>query len=242
MLGRMLGIDHQRVGLFEREAVGEHILLGHDERPRGSRWRGRSRRVPRLVVFPARDEVAGESRCRRVCRYSPISSPSARLRSARCARWTRAPNMLEPAASQRAAGPHLPNKTRLSERRCLKECGLAPTDLVMAAQRPTPGRGAQEAVQPRPASSSGSGEDVHRLGAALAERVADVLELMVARTRRVGIDPALKTRAVRVSETSTIALARWLAGEDTPCGPMPATKRGSSTASWRLTARRRSTK
>jgi diguanylate cyclase (GGDEF)-like protein len=69
-------------------------------------------------------------------------------------------------------------------------------------------------MQPRPASSSGSGEDVHRLGEALAGRVADVLELTVARTRRVGVDPALKDRAVRVSETSTIALARWLAGED----------------------------
>ena len=84
--------------------------------------------------------------------------------------------MLETAPSQRGAGPPPAGKSRLSERRCLKECGL--------------------------------------LGEALAERVADVLELTVARTRRVGVDPALKDRAVRVSETSTIALGRWLAGED----------------------------
>jgi diguanylate cyclase (GGDEF)-like protein len=55
---------------------------------------------------------------------------------------------------------------------------------------------------------------VRLLGEALAERVTDVLELTVARTRRVGVDPAVKDRAIRVSRTSTVALARWLSGED----------------------------
>ena len=41
-----------------------------------------------------------------------------------------------------------------------------------------------------------------------------MLRLTVARTTRVGVDAAVKDRAIRVSETSTIALARWLAGED----------------------------
>jgi len=44
-------------------------------------------------------------------------------------------------------------------------------------------------------------------------RVEDVLDLTVARTRSLGVDPALQGAAERISRISTIALASWLAGE-----------------------------
>ena len=64
-----------------------------------------------------------------------------------------------------------------------------------------------------PAPLSELGKDVHPLGEALKARVADVLDLTVARTRRLALDAALQDSAERISKTSTIALARWLAGE-----------------------------
>jgi diguanylate cyclase (GGDEF)-like protein len=69
------------------------------------------------------------------------------------------------------------------------------------------------------------GTDVHPLGEALKARVADVLALTVARTRRLGFDADLQNSAERISKISTIALARWLAGE----GPEVAREAGKET-------------
>jgi diguanylate cyclase (GGDEF)-like protein len=85
----------------------------------------------------------------------------------------------------------------------------------MAAQQPPPGLGADKTppapVPPTPLSELG--EDVHPLGEALKLRTAEVLELTDARTRRPGADATIQQSFERFSESSTIALARWLAGE-----------------------------
>ncbi len=105
--------------------------------------------------------------------------------------------------------------------RVSRERRVLPTKAVMAVQRPRPSAGAVK----RPASPARSTElrkDVRPLGVALEARVADVLELTVARTTRQGVDAAFQSsverinRATteRITRTSTIALARWLAGED----------------------------
>jgi diguanylate cyclase (GGDEF)-like protein len=82
----------------------------------------------------------------------------------------------------------------------------------MGAQRPPAGLGADRTGALR-AVSAELEEQVHFLGEALKARIAHVIELTVARTGRLGIDSRLQRRAARVSTTSTIALARWLAGE-----------------------------
>jgi diguanylate cyclase (GGDEF)-like protein len=79
----------------------------------------------------------------------------------------------------------------------------------MATRRPGPGSGAAQTG----ASRGSASEDVRALGETLKAHVADVLELTVARTRHLGTDTELKKSAERVTRTSTIALARWLAGE-----------------------------
>jgi diguanylate cyclase (GGDEF)-like protein len=58
-------------------------------------------------------------------------------------------------------------------------------------------------------------EDVHALGTALSERVPDVLELTGARIRALGHgrDPMTQQIFERINKNSTIAIARWLAGE-----------------------------
>jgi diguanylate cyclase (GGDEF)-like protein len=56
-------------------------------------------------------------------------------------------------------------------------------------------------------------KNVHPLGQALRARVSDVLELTVARTSGSPIDALVQDGFDRVCTTSTIALARWLAGE-----------------------------
>jgi len=69
-------------------------------------------------------------------------------------------------------------------------------------------------------------EDVHRLGEALKARVDDVLDRTVERARGLRIDAALQDGAERNSRTSTIALARWLAGES------PEAAREASAETW----------
>jgi diguanylate cyclase (GGDEF)-like protein len=69
---------------------------------------------------------------------------------------------------------------------------------------------------------------VHRLGEALKARLARVIELTVRRTGRLGIDSPLQNRAERVSTTSTIALARWLAGES------PVVARDAGAETWQF--------
>jgi diguanylate cyclase (GGDEF)-like protein len=78
------------------------------------------------------------------------------------------------------------------------------------------------------APSSALEEQVHRLGEALKARLARVIELTVRRTGRLGIDSPLQNRAERVSTTSTIALARWLAGES------PVVARDAGAETWQF--------
>jgi diguanylate cyclase (GGDEF)-like protein len=70
---------------------------------------------------------------------------------------------------------------------------------------------------PLPPSVSGdeSGEDLHRLGEALKARVGDVLEQTVARTSASGevVDAVVQESFERICDSSTIAVARWVAGE-----------------------------
>jgi diguanylate cyclase (GGDEF)-like protein len=59
------------------------------------------------------------------------------------------------------------------------------------------------------------GEDLRRLGEALKTRAADVLRLTVARTAGPGheVDAVVQDSFERISASSTIAVARWMAGE-----------------------------
>ncbi len=80
----------------------------------------------------------------------------------------------------------------------------------MAIRESTAGLGADRTTAP-PVPFEPS-KDVHPLGEALKARVADVLALTVARAGRPGV-VALQDSAERISNTSTIAMGRWLAGE-----------------------------
>jgi diguanylate cyclase (GGDEF)-like protein len=57
--------------------------------------------------------------------------------------------------------------------------------------------------------------DIHRLGHALNARTEDVVSGMLMRTRRSGcqLDAAVEERFARVGTVSTVAVARWMAGE-----------------------------
>jgi diguanylate cyclase (GGDEF)-like protein len=59
------------------------------------------------------------------------------------------------------------------------------------------------------------GEDLRRLGEALKARAAEVLDLTVARTSGAGhdVDVLVQDSFERISASSTIAVARWIAGE-----------------------------
>ncbi len=83
----------------------------------------------------------------------------------------------------------------------------------MAAQQPPPGSGADKTPPALPTPLSELRKDVHPLGEALKSRTADVLELTYARTPSTGVDATVHQSFERFSEGSTIALARWLAGE-----------------------------
>lgn len=75
----------------------------------------------------------------------------------------------------------------------------------MTVQRPPPGLGADQ-TRAAPAPLSELRKDVHPLGEALKERVADVLDLTVARTGRSAIDAAAQNGFERICTSSTIAL------------------------------------
>ena len=70
-------------------------------------------------------------------------------------------------------------------------------------------------------------EDVHPLGKALCARAADVLELTFARAkgRERDIDPSVLERFAEFNMSSTVALAKWIAGE----GPEAAIESGKQT-------------
>jgi diguanylate cyclase (GGDEF)-like protein len=95
----------------------------------------------------------------------------------------------------------------------------------MGAQRPAAGLGADRTPLLHAASSELE-QEVHSLGEGIKARIADVIALTVARTVRLGIDSRLQHRAERVSTTSTVALARWLAGES------PAAARDAGAETW----------
>jgi diguanylate cyclase (GGDEF)-like protein len=63
--------------------------------------------------------------------------------------------------------------------------------------------------------ADGSGEDLARLGEALKVRAADVLELTLTRTSGLAhdVDALVQDSFERISASSTIAVARWIAGE-----------------------------
>jgi diguanylate cyclase (GGDEF)-like protein len=75
-----------------------------------------------------------------------------------------------------------------------------------------------------------SGEDLRRLGEALRARTEDVVSGMVLRTQQSGhvLDAVVEERFARVGTVSTVAVARWMAGE----GPEAAREVGRE--SWRI--------
>jgi diguanylate cyclase (GGDEF)-like protein len=87
---------------------------------------------------------------------------------------------------------------------------------------------------PSPSPSSAavgqSGEDLRRLGEALKARTEDVVSGMGLRTQQSGVvlDAAVEERFARVGTVSTVAVARWMAGE----GPEAAREVGRE--SWRI--------
>ncbi len=85
--------------------------------------------------------------------------------------------------------------------------------LVMAVRERPSDLGANRASGP-PTPLSETASEVQALGEALEARITDVLALTVARTTRLAVDAALRDSAERISNTSTIAIARWLAGDD----------------------------
>jgi diguanylate cyclase (GGDEF)-like protein len=68
---------------------------------------------------------------------------------------------------------------------------------------------------PPTAMAEGSTEELHRLGVALKERAGEVLELTVTGTAGPGheVDALVQESFERLSRSSTIAVARWMAGE-----------------------------
>jgi len=84
---------------------------------------------------------------------------------------------------------------------------------------------------PSPLSASAEpGEDLRRLGEALRARTEDVVSGMVLRTQQSGqvLDAVVEERFERVGTVSTVAVARWMAGE----GPEAAREVGRE--SWRI--------
>jgi diguanylate cyclase (GGDEF)-like protein len=82
-----------------------------------------------------------------------------------------------------------------------------------------PSSGAQTVAAPTPPSPPAPiaelKEDVRPLGEALKARAGDVLELTEARVRGRAddVDPMVKDRFERINKSSTMAVARWIAGE-----------------------------
>jgi diguanylate cyclase (GGDEF)-like protein len=83
----------------------------------------------------------------------------------------------------------------------------------MFQQSPTPPSVEQPLLPPAPAQDPEGA--VRRLGKELHAQTAEVVKRTVTRTRDAGLtlDPAVEERFERVGEVSTIAVARWMAGE-----------------------------
>jgi diguanylate cyclase (GGDEF)-like protein len=87
----------------------------------------------------------------------------------------------------------------------------------MADQEQPPGSEANSvpAAPSPPSPLSDLRDDVHPLGEALKARAEDVLALTTARTRgrSEDVDAVVKDRFERINRSSTMAVARWIAGE-----------------------------
>ena len=92
-----------------------------------------------------------------------------------------------------------------------------PINELMAAQGASRSSGRDKTLAPPapPAVLSELRDDVHPLGEALKERAEDVLELSASRVSESSrqVDALVQDRFERISRSSTIAVARWLAGE-----------------------------
>jgi diguanylate cyclase (GGDEF)-like protein len=85
----------------------------------------------------------------------------------------------------------------------------------MAAQRARRGKSAAHAPLPPSLPTDASIDDVARLGEALKQRAEDVREQTVARTIGSGevVDALVQESFERICTSSTMAVARWIAGE-----------------------------
>jgi diguanylate cyclase (GGDEF)-like protein len=84
----------------------------------------------------------------------------------------------------------------------------------MTVGPPSPEKDAQTPLPPSPPTEE-VGEELRRLGEELKARAGDVLELTVLRTAgpEHDVDAVVQDSFERISRSSTIAVARWLAGE-----------------------------
>jgi diguanylate cyclase (GGDEF)-like protein len=85
----------------------------------------------------------------------------------------------------------------------------------MSPKHSSPGLDEMRVPLPPSVSADEPGEDLHRLGEALKVRLRDVLEQTVARTSGSGevVDALVQESFERICNSSTIAVARWIAGE-----------------------------
>ncbi len=84
-----------------------------------------------------------------------------------------------------------------------------------AVQRSSSAMAETRVSSPPSAPEGQSGEDLRRLGEALKARTEDVVAGMVLRTQQSGhvLDGMVEERFARVGTVSTVAVARWMAGE-----------------------------
>jgi diguanylate cyclase (GGDEF)-like protein len=94
-------------------------------------------------------------------------------------------------------------------------CWLPICCLEMSAGRSSQGKDEGRVPTPPSVLVGQSGEDLHRLGEVLKTRAADVLELTVSRTAGPDhdVDTVVQESFERICNSSTIAVARWIAGE-----------------------------
>jgi hypothetical protein len=85
----------------------------------------------------------------------------------------------------------------------------------MPARRSSRGKDERRVPTPPTVRVEQSGEDLHRLGEVLKTRAEDVLKLTVSRTAGPDhdVDTVVQESFERICNGSTIAVARWIAGE-----------------------------
>jgi len=100
-------------------------------------------------------------------------------------------------------------------------------------------KGAPPVAPALPAALQQPSEDLPPLGEALKARAGDVLSETVARTRELGegLDDVVRERFERISVSSTMAAARWIAGEGMEAALQDGREHGRSSPSSRPTAR-----